>query len=408
MLTGDLVRAKVSGATIRPSFVGEGRPAIHEAAGELLDVFREGAEGKWRREQLDEAVDAVIGDNRDHKLLHGLAKVLADRSEFSVESPIPPLELRIAAFRLARERGPLAFEAGPLARPTSSDVFTELESRLGHPADTLAELLYADRREEQRLVSCDVPSAEWLVQRYDVALAQSLLLHASEVRVFLEEPTVPRVRQLFRWVKFHQLVHTVQRVGNELHVHLDGPMSLFGQSTRYGMQLAQFLPALLLQEFWSLQATVLWTKAKHEKTFDLTYTDGLTSHLADTGTWTSREQQSFAERFPLLNSPWKLLDAIEPIDLDGRGVIMPDFTFTDGKRTAHLELVGFWRKDWLARRLELLTAHGPKNLILAVSRKLLTSKEGEKFADNFPGEVVPFSEVIPPKAILAAIEKVAR
>ena len=97
---------------------------------------------------------------------------------------------------------------------------------------------------------------------------------------------MPRLRQLFRYVKFHQLMHLARRDGPWLEITLDGPASLFKQSTRYGMELATFFPAILLQECpWELQATVLWTKAKHRKTLTLTHEDGLVGHYADRGAY---------------------------------------------------------------------------------------------------------------------------
>src|SRR5690606_14619105 len=98
-------------------------------------------------------------------------------------------------------------------------------------------------KEEQRIVTCGVPDPDWLIARYNVALVQALLLRATEVRVRLVEPTVPRVRQLLRHVKFQQLLHHGRRDGDTLELVLDGPGALFRQSTRYGMQLASFFPA---------------------------------------------------------------------------------------------------------------------------------------------------------------------
>ena len=84
--------------------------------------------------------------------------------------------------------------------------------------------------------------------------------------------------------------------------------------------------------------------------------------------------------------------------------MLPDYTLEKGGRTAHLDIVGFWRRDYLTRRLALLAEYGPGNLILAVSRKL---KVDDDALGELPGPIVWFSQVVPPKEVIAAAEKVA-
>jgi predicted nuclease of restriction endonuclease-like RecB superfamily len=282
-------------------------------------------------------------------------------------------------------------------------VLAEVAAELGSTAEIVAKGLYADLPDEQIVLKAPEMDTLGLLRRYDLALAQSVLLHATELRIFLQDPTLPRMRQLFRWIKFHQLVATANRVGTELHVTLDGPMSMFKQSTRYGMQLASFLPALLLQTAWTARAEVIWSKRKVRRTFEISSEDGLFSPRADTGAWQSREQGWFAERFAQIDTGWALSDRTDPIDLKGRAVVLPDFTLTKDGRAAHLEIVGYWRKEWLERRLDALVKYGPGNLILAVSRKLV----GDERLSALPGTVIEFAEVVPVKAVIGAADAVA-
>ena len=85
--------------------------------------------------------------------------------------------------------------------------------------------------------------------------------------------------------------------------------------------------------------------------------------------------------------------------------MFPDFTLRSGKRVAHLEMVGFWRKQWLEKRLDGLNRYGPDNLIIAVSTRLQGSQEA---LESFPGEVVTFAEILSPKKVCEAAERVAR
>ena len=407
MLTGDLVRARVQKNLLSPSFIKPASKPLRTKASELVEVFHAGVEQEWTRAELDEAIHGVVADDRSHKTLRGLAKLLSDRSTFDTESPVDPVELRRTVFAVAREVGPLALERSVFERPVADDVFASVAEQLGITAEQVSRSLYADLKENQRILTCTVPDGEWLLHRYNVALVQALLLKATEVRILLDKPSVPRLRQLLRYIKFHQLLHRVEPVGsNQLRIVLDGPTSLFTQSTRYGMQLANFFPGLLLQdEAWTLEATVLWTRARHRKTLTLSSSDALRSHYTDTGAYETKEQKWFVERFAKLKTPWKLRPCLKPVVLGTEAVMLPDFTLEHEGRVAHLEIVGFWRRDYLERRVELLKKHGPGNLILAVSRKLRASKE--KLGD-FDGEVIDFSEIIPPKTVIEAAERIAR
>ncbi|MCB9664611.1 MAG: DUF790 family protein [Alphaproteobacteria bacterium] len=407
MLTAALVRARVRGREIHPELVDPTRKDLLEAAEELVALPAQALEEGWTLGTLRAQLEEVGATHRSHKVIRGLAKLVVDRCEADVEAPLPPRELRAEVFRAARARAPLALRPDALGRPTAADVLAEVGARHGLSAEVLARALYADLPEAQVVVTWRPLDAQALLHRYNVALVQALLLRAVDVRITLHGPSVGKVRQLLRHVKFQQLVHAARREGSLLHLELDGPCSLFKQSTRYGLQLARFFPALLLQEVpWRLEAEVEWTRAAHRKRLELTHEHGLRSHLADTGAWEPRERRWFVERWEAAgDTGWTMTEDTLPIELGGHGVVLPDFTFRKDGREAHLDLVGFWRRGWLERRLEGLTRHGPGNLVLAVSRSLAGSTEG---LDELAGEVIPFAQVVPVREVLAALERVAR
>jgi predicted nuclease of restriction endonuclease-like RecB superfamily len=203
-------------------------------------------------------------------------------------------------------------------------------------------------------------------------------------------------------------MHTV--VGNRhdgYTLTLDGPLSLFQLSSKYGLQMAEFLPALLLCDGWSLQADLVWSKQKRAVTFRLDPKRGLQSHYPDRGVYVTDEERFFVERFEAAGSPWRLEKRPEIIDLGGRGVLIPDFVIKhrDDAREALLEIVGFWRKGYLESRLELLREHGPGNLLLAVSKRLRGSEEA---LSEMPGEVLFFRDIVPVKDVLERIERIAK
>ena len=405
MLTGDLIRVRVRGKTLHPSFIDTERDSLITQARDLITIFERGVTQQSTRQAIEAEITDWIGDRRDHKLLRGLVKVAMDRSDFTVLAPLDPPLIRERVFKLAASRGPISIERGPLNRTIAIDILEEVAGELGCSAQTVGEALYADLKQAERITTCALDGPQWLLNRYNIALIQALLLKSQHLHIRLDNPSVPRMRQLFRKIKFHQLIHHAERTADTLDITLDGPTSLFSQSTRYGMQLATFFPSLLLQDGdWKLNATVLWTRARHKKLLEIQSTDALAPYTRDQGAYQSREQLWFRERFEKLDTEWTLSEGQGPIELAGHGLVLPDFTFENDGRVAHLEIIGFWKKDSLERRLKLLNRYGPGNIVLAISRKRRSSKT---VPDGFNGPIVEFAEVIPPAKVLTAVDAIA-
>jgi len=403
VLTTALARMKLSRGRITPSLIDPHKKGHVAMAEQLLALFAQAVDEEWTRGELDTQIEDLLSTTRSVKLYRGFAKLIYDKSEVAECGPLPPEELREALFRLSAKAGPLALEPDQ-GRPTAQDIIAALAKELGVTAEVIERGMYADLKEAHLITQVDVPSAEWLTQRYNTALVQIGLLRAHTVSVRLTAPKPERVRQLFRYIKFFQLIHQVSWQGNTLLIGLDGPTSLFKSSSKYGLQLASFFPALLLQDGdWSLEAKVAWRKGEPLRTMELDHTMALSSHYQDRGAWQSREFEDFVARWDRLKTDWVRSDKVEPLRIGSRWVMCPDLRFERDGKVVYLEFLGYWRKDYLERRLDALRQHGPGNLILAVSQRLL----GQKGAlSEFPGEVVPFKGVLSAKAVLKALEAV--
>lgn len=407
MLTSDLVRARIRGQDISPTFIDPTQAPWMEMATAFCALVTQALAERWSRGDLEERLEEEVGDHRSVKVLRGLVKLLMDRCVFEVDTPEPPIELRRRVFTRAQAMGPLALGRDLLGRPTAEDVLASVGAELGMTAEQVADALYGDLKEAQLLQSWRAVQPDELLERYNVGLVQALLLRAARVEIELDAPTVPRLRQLLRFAKFHQLIHLGEREGRVVRLVFDGPASVLAQSTRYGIALARFFPAVLLQDGpWRLRAEVEWGPTRALKRLSLDQTAPLRSHQRDTGAYRTREQDWFVERWNALGEVgWTMSEETLPIELGGAGVVMPDFRFTDGQRVAWLEIVGHWRRSYLERRLDALRRFGPGNFILAVSKKLGAEVEA---LEDMGREVIVFGQIVPPKDVLAAIERVAR
>jgi predicted nuclease of restriction endonuclease-like RecB superfamily len=243
---------------------------------------------------------------------------------------------------------------------------------LGLPTEEIDRGLFADLKSEQRLHSFKDISPEHLLQRYNVGLAQAVLLRAVSLHVTVRGEPPQRYRQLLRQVKFHRLICEIERLTpNAYRLRLDGPLSLFSATQKYGLQLALFLPAVLLCRDFDLKAEVRWGAQRKPKTFLAGPADGLVSHYPDTGVFVPAELQMFVELFRKRVADWELHEETEVFPL-GSGFWVPDFRLVNRATGASvlLEVLGFWRRSSAEQHLARLREQIRRPFLLAVSDQL--------------------------------------
>jgi predicted nuclease of restriction endonuclease-like RecB superfamily len=258
------------------------------------------------------------------------------------------------------------------------EILNTVAQELDIAAAVLESCLFADLRDENRMLSFDDMPAQWLIDRYNVGLAQAVLLRSVLVKVVIRNERPARYRQLFRRLKFHRLLYHVDGNMRDGYIlHIDGPLSLFSATTRYGLQVALFLPALLHCSDFRLEAELRWGPRREPRSFLLEPRDGLVSHQADTGTYTPAELKAFVDRFRQVAPGWEISDCTDVLELGNEGVWVPDYRLvhTQSGKDVFLEIVGFWKRSSLERLTRLLPRYGPPRFVLAVSDRLKVDEE---------------------------------
>jgi predicted nuclease of restriction endonuclease-like RecB superfamily len=238
-----------------------------------------------------------------------------------------------------------------------------------------------------------------------VALAQAVLLKSTGITIHIRNEPPQRYRQLLRAIKFHRLIAEIEKGdADSFRLHLDGPLSLFSATQKYGLQLALFLPVVLQCRDFELEAKLRWGTERKEKVFRLTPRDGLVSHLPETGMYVPPELAMFAELFRKKIADWELLEETEVLPL-GDGFWVPDFRLVHKKtqKTIYLEVLGFWRKSSAEKHLERLRKHAKAPFILAVSDQLHI--DDAELAD-VPAGVHRFRQMPLPDEIARLAEKI--
>ena len=391
MLTGNLVRTRNSKGRIIPLYLDRASEEWLEVAESLLLLFREG-KGRTRGEIEDE-IHELVGEGLATLAHRGLAKVLEDRAEFEVVADVAPETIRERVFSAAATHRQANRAAGHRAPFRRDEVLDGVGTELGLAPEAVAGSLFADLKDENRLLDFKDLTAERLVDRYNVALAQSVLLRSVRFQVEVRGEKPARYRQLFRQLKFHRLMAKVDgSMADGYTLAIDGPLSLFSATNKYGLQMALFLPAVLLCRDFRLVAEILWGPRREPRTFQLEGKDGLISHYQDTGTYTPPELNAFLDRFRQVAPSWEVSEATEIVELGREGVWVPDYRFRHKKTGVEIlfEVVGFWKKSSLERLLRLLPKHGPPRYLLAISERL---KVDDEILDELGGPVLRFKEI---------------
>lgn len=386
MLTNDLVRVRFRKGVIHPPYIKTDDGDLLGLAETLIGIFERHV--GLTRNELDEELKDFLGAGADFLVHRGLSKLLRDRCEFETATDINPVDLRRMVFSAAAA----AYRNTEQVRFDRTAILDDVAGGIERPAQEIDAALYADLKEAELLIEFNGCSPEWLLQRYNVALAQAVLLRATGMDLVIEGESVTRYREVFRKMKFFQLLHEIyQKEPGKYHIHIDGPLSIFKSSQRYGLQMAQFLPTVLHCTNWHIEASILWGVKRREATFKLTPAAGLQPIGHSTGQWMPDEVAWLEQQFNKVKTDWTISPEAEVINLGGQGVLAPDYIFVH-KPTGmkvYMEILGFWRRGSVQTRLDLLKKHGPPNMILATSKELAVDEEE---AEQLPGEVYVFRQ----------------
>ncbi|HEX8652343.1 MAG TPA: DUF790 family protein [Pyrinomonadaceae bacterium] len=396
MLTADLAQSWQRGGRTGPRYIERDDASYLQEASDLIRIFREHL--GQRRALLEQALEEYVGVGTDYRILRGLIKLLMDRCTFETACGADPAEIRRALFLKARQHHPLIGDEGARAA-----VVTEVARELGCAPDVLLDGLYADLPLNQKLTDFEEWTPSDLLDRYNVAQAQALLYRCVEMRLRVEPQDPGGYRELFGAIKAYRLIHTIK--GNPVEgyeVRLDGPVSMFHRSQKYGVQMAVFLPALLACKGWRMRAEII-SKKSGRAFFELkSEQNQLRTHYLVAPPYENPILEKLETLWERSDSSWSLEPGSEVIDL-GESAFIPDFIIRhpDG-RQVYLEVLGFWTPSHLKERLKEFEHGGITNFITAAWDELRGSREPPA---TLPSNVIVFKRALDPAVVELVLDK---
>lgn len=375
MLTKDLLRYKTQNGQIYPQFVKPTDTKLLAIAEQLIAVFEESPD-KPRATLLETSKHIVDSTPGAPIVKRGLEKLLLDRTEFDTA---PNEELIAFRQKLFTETSRLLSQEqfenhADYQRKVLGKMAEEPLLEVAPTEKDLAAKLYADLPSCQPVLAFKTLSAEHLLHRYNTAQVQGLLLHSDTLTLKLTDAMTAELRQLFKYLRFNQLLSTIRKEEELYQISVDGPLNLFYKTKRYGMNLANFFVAVLHQPRWELTAEIQFRNKQPRNSgwrLSLDESCGIKPISQQFLAYIPEDIQLFQTMLQNKTDDWQIRPGSQFIPLRGDLYCFPDYQLVhkSGVETA-IELFHPWHQGHLIARLNILAEQMDVSLILGVSKEL--------------------------------------
>ena len=441
MLTLQLLRVRVRNGAIFPLFCSKDEQI--DLAKKIIQEFEQAWENKENKAALADRITAIEESEvgTDYKLVRGFCALLERRCTFKSKNSIndtydvasntipviEPVLIRRAVFEESSKRG---FALTELERIEIAD---SVASRLSLPStDAVLKVMWNDLDDNLILDYFDTIDAKSLVGWYNLSLMQTLLFNCTKLDFYMSGGL--NWKRVLRGVKRLGLMYHLQqhRQENRIICSLEGPLSLFKLTDRYGTSLAKLLPSIIFSSDkrgessgdWYLDAWIVRKTMDGRKIYEFKISkDEIPELLTDPYLFSpyishttekeaagsppymdyyfdSTVEEKFANRFEQSETGWKLIREPDPLVLSNGGAFIPDFMFQKYDRKVYLEIVGFWTEEYLERKLQKLA-----DIFISADRKKKNNNNNadplfiavnEDFACSKPS----FSSIIPKEQLI--------
>lgn len=413
MLTSDLVRVRESKGVLRVTPLSPDQRARLKQILEDMIRIAEHAVGESRQTLMTE-LDAVPTRPAERKLGLAARKLVIDACEFDTRPHQSACEIRSQLFRLAAHARLHAETQDDWDR---SALVQQIAASRETTPEQLEQALFSDLPSEHTLLSVRPLDPINIVNRWEILQTQAVLLKATRVEIDVREHDPATIRNLFRWIKFLRLLPRIERSdtrsthSDHYRITLDGPLSLFGASTKYGMQLANLLPRLEGCHDFSLRAELRWGPQRSQKLFEASFQKSSRESRAaspsaqptDVAALPTDLQELLA-RWTQKPSAWHAEISHEVFHVPDLGVCVPDLVFThnpSGQRV-WFELLGYWSRDAVWNRVELAHKGLSVPMLFAVSNRLRVSED--VLADHEQAKLLVFKHQIRARDLQARLD----
>jgi uncharacterized protein len=451
MLPLQLLRVRIfnKGKNISPIFCRPDDDSSYELelAANMIEKFEESFRKRETKGSLGESISSLEASYNDYKLVRGLYALLERRSTFiSGEGQKPttvvdggsgivnldPISIRKYLFEESSARG------YSLTDNERNEIIKSVSSKIKVSRDIIIRDMWADLEENMTLQRFVTLEPKKLIAWYNLSLMQTLLFNSTNLEFSIQggynwKKVLRAVKRLGLMYNLHykqkegtgaqnessskkvgqdiynpanrNSLHTVDdNDNNDILCSIDGPLSIFKLTDRYGTSIAKLLPSIIVTGNWSLRASIVRktaTMGKKIYEFILSSVESTSfpsendlfvydndniknsaseklsySVSSPTDSFDSNVEQKFALKFKPFSNGWNLIREPNPLIVsNGKGFI-PDFAFEKYGIRIYLEIIGFWTNDYLVRKIQKI------NDIISLSASLSSAYDSSGSMPN--------------------------
>jgi predicted nuclease of restriction endonuclease-like RecB superfamily len=376
MLTSDLLVTKTSKGKIEPVYALLDQDNL-EIALSVIGIFQEHVEKTYG--ELIEELEGI--EEISYRLIRGLAQILERRCVIDTDSVIDPIVARRLIFE--ESRGFITSEE------ERKKVLGKVARKLSIEPDDLEKALWADQEGNLVIKEFQPIAPDDLLRHYNLSLAQTLLFRATGMEIQIEDNYQP----VFRKIKQLGLIYSI----HDGKISLEGPISLFKLTEKYGSAFAKLLPVVMESTRWSLRASISRKTFQGKRIYDFSLDHTQKPNFcAEFETSEIGFDSAIEKEFYQLGFKGWVVRREPTVLKAGQYAFIPDFSLERNGTRIYVEIIGFWTPEYLKHKIQKLNQLQEKeSMILLVNRNLACT--GSEFqAENllFYDRKIPHLEII--------------
>jgi predicted nuclease of restriction endonuclease-like RecB superfamily len=427
MLPAQLLRIKTRQGTIFPLFCEDNKEHLLLAE-QLISQFNESVKKNEKKKLLEKRIATVESQWDDYKLVRGLSTLLERRCQFSISqsggdgSNVDPMTIRKALFEES-SRMHLA-----LTESDRNRVLDRIAARLNLSTSYINQIMWNDLEENMIHVGFNSIKQAELLGIYNLSIMQTLLFNCTKLEFSVSGGM--NWKRVLRDIKRLGLMYNLQQSevsepdnsnadGSALLCSLDGPISLFKLTDRYGTSITKLLPSIIMSKRWSMSAWIVRKTISGRKIYEfkMSFSEApsllLLPSMSKARTaplFDSSVEEKFANRFKQSANGWKLIREPDPLIVSNGTAFIPDFMFQKYDKKVYLEIVGFWTKDYLQRKIQKLkdiVSNKKIDLFVAVNEELACSKSIIYSGSSSQDRIISYkNDSVPIKSLLNYLKSI--
>lgn len=437
MLPSQLLRVKIRKGEIIPLLsTAENKSRHLEIAEIVIGEFEESAAKKEKKRDLNERISLIERTFDDYRFVRGLSTLLERRCRFSTtlnlqnenRGNLNPVDIRRLLWEESSRHG------FALNESTRDEIISAVASRTKISRISLAQSMWSDLDENMNLLMLDPLSSEELLEWYNLSLLQTLFFTCTKLEFSVKGGT--EWKNILRKVKHLGLMYNLNEKAiasessdtknivmggekdhplhsdseingdhdSELVCSIDGPVSLFKLTDRYGTSIAKLIPLIIASSWWRLRAYIVRKTISGKKLYEfkassedfqqlIQPTRDFQNHDTSSSSFDSSLEERFATKFEYLANKWKIEREPDPLIVGNGVAFVPDFLFEKYGRKVYLEIVGFWTKDYLERKFQkirYILDNSDVDLLVAVNEELSCSNLFNPSINGLPNDRIVF------------------